>query len=201
MNCANCNAPLKPSTRFCPLCGQPVQTPEANRGQSDPKPLIRRAEALLREGKRQEAVPILEEIQRVAPELFAPKQMLAELYLLGVEPEKALKLYEELTALQPGQVQLQYLLGALYRWNGLPEKALAVFEAILQRNSSFWPAYQSRIRLYLQTSQTEMALKSTEGFRQKRKALHFLPAWKRPLEPWLFCQTTVRSWICWRVFG
>jgi len=167
MNCANCNAPLKPSTRFCPQCGQPVQIPEATRGQSDPKPLIRRAEALWREGKRQEAVPILEEIQRVAPELFAPKQMLAELYLLGVEPEKALKLYEELTALQPGQVQLQYLLGALYRWNGLPEKALAVFEEIIQRNPSFWPAYQNQIRLYLQTSQTEMALKALKDFAEK----------------------------------
>jgi tetratricopeptide (TPR) repeat protein len=167
MNCANCNAALKPSTRFCPLCGQPVQAPEANRGQSDPKPLIRRAETLLREGKRQEAVPLLEEIQRVAPELFAPKQMLAELYLLGVEPEKALKLYEELTALQPGQIQLQYLLGALYRWNGLPEKALAVFEEIIQRNPSFWPAYQNRIRLCLQTNQTEIGLKALKDFAEK----------------------------------
>jgi tetratricopeptide (TPR) repeat protein len=167
MNCANCSAPLKPSTRFCPQCGQPVQTPEANRGPGDPKLLIRRAEALLREGKRQEALPILEEIQRVAPELFAPKQMLAETYLLGVEPEKALKLYEELTALQPSQVQLQYLLGALYRWNGLPEKASTVFEQIIQRNPSFWPAYQNQIRLYLQTNQTEMALKALKDFAEK----------------------------------
>ncbi len=187
MNCAKCNAPLKPSTRFCPQCGQPVQSPEANRGQIDPKPLIRKAEALWREGKRQEAVPILEEIQRVAPELFAPKQMLAELYLLGVELEKALKLYQELTALQPGQVQLQNLLGALYRWNGLPEKALTVFEEILQRNPSFWPAYQSQIRLYLQTGQTEIGLKALKDFAEKEgppfsssletatQALHVLP--------------------------
>src|SRR5215469_4905086 len=31
MNCANCNAPLEPNTRFCPRCGAPVsQFPSAN---------------------------------------------------------------------------------------------------------------------------------------------------------------------------
>ncbi len=125
--------------------------------------------ALLRAGKQDQAVALLQEVQRRDPRLPHTWFNLGIYYKKAGETQKAAAQFERLIALAPGEPIAHYQLGALYRLEGRAADARKQFERAAALDPQLAAARFQLYNIYRQAGDTAEAAKSLAEFQRLKK--------------------------------
>ena len=125
--------------------------------------------ALLREGKSDEAVALLKDVQKRDPSLPHTWFNLGIYYKKAGDADAALAQFERFVQLVPSEPIGHYQLGALYRQTGRTADAIAQFETAAKLDPQLAAARFQLYNLYRQTHRTEEAARSLAEFQALKK--------------------------------
>ena len=98
-------------------------------------------------GKHALAAQMGQQAVKLAPEMRAYHENLAEVYVNAFEIDKAIDEYEEVVRVDSGYIEGWYHLARLYQMRK-PIRALELYQAILDRFGSLWEVYLQMVSLY-----------------------------------------------------
>lgn len=125
--------------------------------------------ALLREGKDDQAVALLLDVQKQEPGLPHTWFNLGITYKKMGDDAKALAQFEHLATLAPDEPIVHYQLGTLYKFAGKTAQALASFERAVQLDPRLAAARFQLYNMYRQVGRTEDAARTQEAFQTLKK--------------------------------
>src|SRR5215472_8041129 len=129
--------------------------------------------AMLRGGRDEEAVKLLEQVQRRDPALPHTWFNLGMAYKKQGRADAAAAQFERLIKIAPGEPIGHYQLGAIYRSDGRDADATAQFEEAARLNPLLAAAHFQLYNLYRRAGKTENAAKQLAEFqRLKQQAEH-----------------------------
>jgi tetratricopeptide (TPR) repeat protein len=125
--------------------------------------------ALLRGGRADEAVVLLQQVQKADPALPHTWFNLGIYYKQNNDLEKATAQFEQLVKLAPNEPIAHYQLGTLYRADGKADSAAAEFETASKLNPLLAAAHFQLYNLYRTTGRQPDAARELARFQQLKK--------------------------------
>ncbi len=126
--------------------------------------------ALLRAAKTQEAVAILEKVQKEDPSLPYTWFNLGIYYKREGQFDKALEQLQQMAKLVPAEPITHYNLGSIYKLQNKPDLALREFELARDLNPSLAAPHFQLFNMYRQAGKMQEAQRELRLFNERKKA-------------------------------
>jgi tetratricopeptide (TPR) repeat protein len=128
------------------------------------------AEALLRLERVDEAIVVLEDVERAHPEDLRSTLRLAFLYFERREWSEALRRFERALEVNPGQHEVTYFLGVTLRRSGDEEAAMEAFSKIPPGHERYPESLTQIAAMYEERGEYELALENVDRARAQGEA-------------------------------